>query len=64
MQILNSSYPELIYRTGDLGRYNEKGELVLFPGRIIKHMGHRIELGEIERLPIHIRCQNCLLRLR
>ena len=47
---LNSLYPELIYRTGDLGRMNERGELE-FAGRKdyqIKHMGHRIELGEIE----------------
>ncbi|MHB8963593.1 MAG: AMP-binding protein [Saccharofermentanales bacterium] len=47
---LNDAYPELIYRTGDLGRYNERGEL-LFVSRKdyqIKHMGHRIELGEIE----------------
>lgn len=47
---LNDRYPELIYRTGDLGRWNERGELE-FVGRKdyqIKHMGHRIELGEIE----------------
>lgn len=47
---LNTMYPELIYRTGDLGCYNDRGELV-FQGRKdyqIKHMGHRIELGEIE----------------
>ena len=47
---LNNIYPELIYRTGDLGKYNERGELE-FAGRKdyqIKHMGHRIELGEIE----------------
>ncbi|MCL1806917.1 MAG: amino acid adenylation domain-containing protein [Oscillospiraceae bacterium] len=47
---LNTSYHELIYRTGDMGAYNEYGELV-FAGRRdhqIKHMGHRIELGEIE----------------
>ena len=43
-------YPELIYRTGDLVHYNERGEL-MFDGRKdfqIKHMGYRIELGEIE----------------
>ena len=39
-----------IYRTGDLGYYNEDGDL-FFAARAdnqIKHMGHRIELGEIE----------------
>ena len=47
---LNSSYPELIYRTGDLGKYNDRGELVFVSRKDnqIKHMGHRIELGEIE----------------
>lgn len=48
---LNPHYPERIYRTGDLGRYNEQGELD-FCGRKdfqIKYMGHRIELEEIER---------------
>ena len=47
---LNDRFPEIIYRTGDLGRMNERGELE-FVGRKdfqIKHMGHRIELGEIE----------------
>ncbi len=47
---LNPYYPELIYRTGDIGRFNEHGELVFLSRRDaqIKHMGHRIELGEIE----------------
>ncbi len=47
---LNPYYPELIYRTGDIGRFNERGELVFVSRRDaqIKHMGHRIELGEIE----------------
>lgn len=47
---LNTAYPELIYRTGDMGRYNEAGELVFVSRKDyqIKHMGHRIELGEIE----------------
>lgn len=47
---LNSAYPELLYRTGDLVEYNNYGELV-YKGRKdhqIKHLGHRIELGEIE----------------
>ena len=47
---LNPFYPELIYRTGDMGRWNERGELEFISRRDyqIKHMGHRIELGEIE----------------
>lgn len=47
---LNPHYPELIYRTGDLGRLNERGELVFVSRKDqqIKNMGHRIELGEIE----------------
>ena len=41
---------EIIYRTGDLGEYNDRGEL-MFLGRRdsqIKRKGYRIELGEIE----------------
>ena len=47
---LNTAYPELIYKTGDIGRYNSEGELVFVSRKDyqIKHMGHRIELGEIE----------------
>lgn len=47
---LQKAYPELIYRTGDIGRYNQNGELCFVSRRDyqIKHMGHRIELGEIE----------------
>lgn len=47
---LNKNYPETIYKTGDLVKYNEQGEL-MYLGRKdfqIKHMGYRIELGEIE----------------
>lgn len=47
---LNPYYNELIYRTGDIVQYNDRGELI-YLGRKdfqIKHMGHRIELGEIE----------------
>lgn len=47
---LNVKYPERIYRTGDIGKYNERGELVFVSRRDgqIKHMGYRVELSEIE----------------
>ncbi len=43
-------YPVRIYRTGDLGHYDENMDIVFTSRRDhqIKHMGHRIELGEIE----------------
>ena len=49
---LNTSYPELIYRTGDMVYMREDGN-IMFKGRkdsLIKHMGYRIELGEIEHV--------------
>lgn len=47
---LNKSYPEVVYKTGDLVRYNEFGELVYVSRKDfqIKHRGYRIELGEID----------------
>jgi len=48
---LNPHYPDIIYKTGDIGIRNEEG-LIVFQSRKdgqIKHMGYRIELGEIER---------------
>lgn len=47
---LNNNYPEIVYKTGDLVKYNEFGELVYITRKDfqIKHMGYRIELGEIE----------------
>ena len=47
---LNAVYPERIYRTGDLVKYNKMGELIYCSRKDfqVKHMGHRIELGEIE----------------
>lgn len=47
---LQNAYREIIYRTGDIGKINEYGELVFVcrKDNQIKHMGHRIELGEIE----------------
>ena len=52
---LNSAYPELIYRTGDIVYVNALGEIV-FKGRkdsLVKHMGYRTELGEIEHIIIN-----------
>ena len=47
---MNPYYPERIYKTGDIAKYNERGEIVFLARKDhqIKHMGHRIELGEIE----------------
>lgn len=47
---LNPYYNDIIYRTGDIVRYGEDGNL-LFVSRKdfqIKHKGNRIEMGEIE----------------
>ena len=62
---LNTVYPETIYRTGDIGRYNERGELEFLSRKDyqIKHMGHRIELGEIEvvaQQKMDVRSAGCL----
>jgi amino acid adenylation domain-containing protein len=49
---MNHSYPEKIYRTGDIVYSNNRNEII-FVGRKdrqIKHLGHRIELGEIEHV--------------
>jgi len=47
---LNSDYREIIYRSGDIGKYNNHNELVYVCRRDyqIKRMGQRIELGEVE----------------
>ncbi|MGN0729890.1 amino acid adenylation domain-containing protein [Treponema sp.] len=62
---LNSKYPEIIYRTGDIVHYNERGELMYDCRKDfqIKHMGHRIELGEIETAVSAVEGveQNCCL---
>lgn len=49
---LNDKYSDLIYRTGDLVKYNERGELIYICRKDyqIKHQGYRIELGEIETI--------------
>ncbi len=48
----NSTYPEPMYRTGDIVKVLDDGDL-LFRGRadtLIKHLGYRIELGEVEHV--------------
>ena len=53
---LNKHFQEKVYRTGDLVKFNERGEL-LFLGRKdsqIKYSGYRIELGEIESVAMCI----------
>ena len=53
---LNSSYPELIYRTGDMVQLQEDGNII-FKGRkdnLIKHLGYRIELEEIEHIVVNV----------
>ena len=52
---LNTSYPEIIYRTGDLVYVNDRNEII-FKGRkdsLVKHLGYRIELAEIEHVIIN-----------
>ena len=51
--VQNPSFPyyqSLMYKTGDMGYYDEDGNIVFAARKDyqIKHMGHRIELGEIE----------------
>ncbi|MCQ2483467.1 MAG: amino acid adenylation domain-containing protein [Clostridia bacterium] len=47
---LNRNYTEIIYKTGDLARMRDDGNLIFVSRKDfqIKHMGQRIELGEIE----------------
>lgn len=47
---LNNAYPERVYRTGDIVKYNDRGELIYISRKDfqIKRSGYRIELGEIE----------------
>lgn len=52
---LNTSYPEIVYRTGDIVSRNSLNEII-FRGRkdsLVKHLGYRIELGEIEHVIVN-----------
>ncbi|HLF34680.1 MAG TPA: Pls/PosA family non-ribosomal peptide synthetase [Cyclobacteriaceae bacterium] len=60
-------FPRRIYRSGDLARFNEKGE-VEFLGRIdsqVKLRGYRIELTEIESVLLQMdNIQNAVVMVR
>lgn len=47
---LNKALPETVYKTGDLVKYNDRGELLYLTRADfqIKRSGYRIELGEID----------------
>jgi D-alanine--poly(phosphoribitol) ligase subunit 1 len=47
---INHSYPEMVYKTGDLVKMGDDGNIIYISRSDfqIKHMGYRIELGEIE----------------
>lgn len=47
---LNPYYPETVYKTGDLVKMNDRGEILYISRKDfqIKRSGYRIELGEIE----------------
>jgi amino acid adenylation domain-containing protein len=63
---LNTKYPEIIYRTGDIVSMNSNGEII-FKGRrdtLVKHLGYRIELGEIEHIVVntlHLVANGCVV---
>ncbi len=46
----HNRYPDRVYRTGDLAKYDREGNLLFMARKDdqIKHMGYRIELGEVE----------------
>ena len=47
---INKCYPEIVYKTGDIVKYDKTGNIIYISRKDyqIKHMGYRIELGEIE----------------
>ncbi|SHK87891.1 amino acid adenylation domain-containing protein [Selenomonas ruminantium] len=51
---LNKAYIEIIYRTGDMVRRRDDGEIIFLGRRDfqVKHLGYRIELGEIEAVAV------------
>lgn len=62
---LHNNYEDKIYRTGDIVKINDLGEII-YIGRKdqqIKHMGYRIELGEIEQAvsSLNYVIENCVV---
>ncbi len=53
---LNKNYPELIYKTGDIVKYNDDHELVYVcrKDHQVKVRGYRVELGEIESAALSV----------
>jgi hypothetical protein len=47
---LHNNYPDIVYKTGDIARYDDNGNLVYISRRDhqINHMGYRVELSEVE----------------
>ena len=47
---LNNNYPEIVYKTGDIVKMNDRNEIIYITRKDfqIKRSGYRIELGEIE----------------
>lgn len=59
---LHNDYLDLLYKTGDIVAYNERGELLCYGRKDgqVKIAGHRVELGEIESVTnSHTRVRNC-----
>lgn len=53
---LHNDYMDIVYKTGDLGYWDENDNII-YVGRVdnqIKHQGYRIELGEIEAAAISL----------
>lgn len=53
----NKTYPQTVYKTGDIGSLDENG-ILWFHGRKdsqIKHMGYRVELSEIEQAALSVK---------
>lgn len=55
---LNTAYPELAYKTGDMAELGEDGNYYFAARRDfqIKHMGHRIELEDLETHLMSLEC--------